>query len=67
MKVTLVEIRSTHVRGFRTGVWGTIVGVREVTPVGRVKRLCYVIEFDDGVADYVPISDMENYETRAKG
>ena len=57
MKVLPVMIRATGRSYFRCGVAARIAGVRMVTPdYAHSTRLCYVVEFEDGVVDYFPVS-----------
>lgn len=57
-----LQIRSIHRYGFRSGGWGTIVGVVSVTPDGAPERLCWHVGFEDGIYDHWPVS--EQYEFR---
>ena len=48
----------THPHSFQCGIPALIVGVKHVVPEGYDQRPCFVIEYSDGVWDYVPISDV---------
>jgi hypothetical protein len=45
-------IRITHRYGFRSGEWAACTGYTEIR--GRV---CYAVQFDDGVSDSWPLGD----------
>lgn len=66
--VGVKQIRGTHPYSFRSGEWATILTIA-LTPVvgtnGRVVRECYLVQFDDGVKDYLPVVDPDAaYEFR---
>ena len=64
--VKSVRLRTTHRYGYRTGEWGTVVGVCMVTPEGKEPRLCYAVRYDDGFTDYKAIEGMkEDFELEA--
>lgn len=46
--------RETHPYSFRSGEWASIVGMKQ----------CFIVEYADGVRDYVAIIDVENYELK---
>lgn len=47
---------------FRKGVPAMIIGIKSIVPaLGQEPRLCYEAIFDDGVIDYTPVNDEENY------
>lgn len=56
------RIRGTHPYSFRSGEWAEIVGERMFTPHGMSERPVYECRFDDGVIDYIAISDAPHYE-----
>lgn len=62
------RIRGMHRYHFRTGEWAKLIGVEIATPDGPVslpERAVFVLEFDDGKIDYIPISDLEHCEIEA--
>ena len=54
-----VGLVGVHRYAFRTGKTSKIIGVKMVTPQGLEPRLCYHIQFADGVEDFVPISSVD--------
>lgn len=50
--------KGTHQYSFRTGEWAEVIGV-----VFK-ERLCFIVQFRDGVMDYKPVIDTENYELK---
>lgn len=57
----LVDIRTTHPYGFRSGQWARLIGVEWVG-----YRPCYSVRFSDGVTDQWVMAD-PHYEFRAAG
>ena len=52
-------IRARHAASFRPGEWAAIVGVEVHTPTGlNSPRVCFVVEFRDGVRDYWPVENV---------
>lgn len=53
-----------HRHCFKAGQAGEVTNVYYVKPVGLDWRMAYQVRFDDGVRDYVAVSDVEagNYE-----
>ncbi len=52
-----------HRYSFRAGKPAEIKGVRFVCfDAESPTRLCYCVQFEDGVVDYVPVEDSENYQ-----
>ena len=47
--------KGTHPYGFRYGKWGLVIGTV------YTGRWCFVIQYIDGVIDYTPIVDTNNY------
>jgi hypothetical protein len=48
---------------YGTGQRGKIIGVKMVTPPGimdQTPRLCFVVEFPDGVIDYVAVYNVKH-------
>lgn len=59
-KVFLVGI---HRNSFRAGEPAEIIGLKMCQPSEMAEpRLCYEVEFGDGVIDYVPLSDNLNFD-----
>lgn len=52
----------THRYSFRSGEPGLIVSVVMVRPDGEDWRPCFHVWYPDGVDDYCPISDTQNYK-----
>lgn len=50
--------KGTHQYSFRTGEWAEVIGV-----VFK-ESLCFIVQFRDGVIDYKPVIDTENYELK---
>ena len=65
-KETVVLIKATHRYGYRFGhsyPWGIISGVEWVN-----NRLCFRLEFSEGVKDYWPVYDPSDpYEFKLLG
>ena len=57
-----VYLVGTYPYVFRTGIPALITGVKWVTPENRDRRLCYQLEWDDGVVDTIPVEERENYD-----
>lgn len=48
---------------YKSGIPAEIIGVGMITPDIIAKpRLCYKIQWHDGVEDWVPASDSDNYK-----
>lgn len=56
-----LQIKGKNVNCFRPGEWANITGVRLGTPINQEPRLVYVCEYCDGLTDYVPVSDSNQY------
>ncbi len=52
----------TNIHSFRSGEPALIKGVVWSYPKDLERRLCYVVEYDDGFIDYVAMHDKENYK-----
>lgn len=50
--------RGTHQYSFRSGEWAEVMGMK------FDRRLCFIVEYPDGVRDYVAIIDVNNYELK---
>jgi hypothetical protein len=51
-----VAVRAMHQDSFRSGEWAMICGLRMSKPDREAPwRLCYLIEFSDGIRDLVPV------------
>ena len=57
-----VWITGLHPYAFRAGESAQIIGVSMETPEGQDPRPCFEIRFEDGGKDFVPISDLGNYQ-----
>ena len=57
-----VKIKGTHMHSFRSGEWATIIGVNRCEIKGLPDRSAYKCLYDDGMVDYIAISDDLNYE-----
>lgn len=55
-KVYLVDLSNN---GFRCGKPAEIIGVDMVEPEGLKPRLCYHLEWSDGVQDWKPIGESD--------
>ena len=55
-------IRGINVYSFRRYEWAELIGVRIVTPGDHEPRPCYMVLYEDGFIDYLPITDHECYE-----
>lgn len=63
MKITATEIRSTNTNSFRSGQWAKLL---DGLPT-RYGRLCYQVEFNNGVCDYWLVDDDQaKYEFRGR-
>jgi len=59
MKTEKIFIIGTHKDSFRSGELSEIIGVKNVSPSFKHDwRLCYEVEFTDGVVDYIPVSEI---------
>ena len=56
------KIKGTHHHSFRHGEWAHIIGVKICKIEGLEPRPCYQCLYDDGLVDYIAISDSPNYE-----
>lgn len=57
-------IRTMHPAGFRAGKWGVLMGT-VIDPRPGGDRVCYVVEFSDGVTDFWVRDDPDGrYEFR---
>ena len=68
MRIETAEVvfRGTHHNSFRRGEAARVIGVRFVKPEGLEVRLCYWVEYPDGVTDYTPVGDGEHYRLEAR-
>lgn len=57
------QYRGVHPYSFRTGVWGDIVSTKSVSMLSG-PRVCWLIEYEDGMTDWVAVCDIDNYETQ---
>jgi hypothetical protein len=55
-------IKGTSINSFRSGELGYVIGTEYVKPKGLDWRLCYRVQYDDGVIDHIAIQDKEAYE-----
>lgn len=63
MKDTELYYIGIHGHSFRNGKPARIINVQSYLPKNRDKKVpCFFIEYADGVTDYSPISDYENYK-----
>lgn len=65
MTMKAAKIRGTHPYTFRCGEWANIIAVKIGTPGALESRPCFIIEFEDGEIDSIPVYDQENYEIAA--
>lgn len=56
------RIKGVHPYCFRAGEWADIIAVRMATPDGLEERLVFVLQFDNGEVDSMPVEDIANYE-----
>jgi hypothetical protein len=55
------KLLGTNRYAYRNGESARITGVYQVRPhLGADPRMCYQIQYDDGVIDYVPLSEVED-------
>jgi hypothetical protein len=58
-----LQLRGTHLCSFRKDEWARIIAVVMVSWSGKLEpRPCFMVQYADSFIDYVPMSDMENYE-----
>ena len=62
MKKESVYLVGTHRYSFRAGEIAKIIGVKIVTPDNLKPRLCYHVEYADGVQDFVQIYNNCDFE-----
>lgn len=69
MKIEQLRIKGKHWATFRQGEHSTVIGAQWITPdrgkiggttTDRSPRACFVVQFDDGTVDYVPIEEVIN-------
>ena len=60
-----MSLRGKHPYTFRHGEWANVVSTVAVKPKDDAVRACLVCVFEDGAVDYVPVTDLSNYEMRA--
>ncbi len=56
------KIKGIHPYAYRSGEEAVIKAVFMREPEGLKPRLCYEVEYKDGVIDYVPVCDGSNYD-----
>lgn len=56
------RIKGVHPYCFRAGEWADIIAVRMATPIGLEERLVFILQFDNGEIDSMPVSDIDKYE-----
>ena len=67
MRIEKAYFKGTHIHSFRQGERSEILGVKIVTPDDPCKtRPCFHVKYEDGVEDYVPIADWNNYDVGLK-
>lgn len=52
-----VKIKGTHPYSFREGEEAEVIGVRWIKD-----RVCFMLLYEDGFVDYIPICDEGTYE-----
>ncbi len=62
MPTKKVYYAGTSPHSFRPGQRAEILGVFYVTPPGCQPRACFALRYADGVQDFSPIHDADNYE-----
>lgn len=65
MQIKPVKTRGSHTAIYRYNEWASLIGVVIIPQPCGEQRLCYKVQFDDGVIDYRPVSDANNYEFKA--
>jgi hypothetical protein len=60
--ITGVYITGVHPYTFRCGTPALITGVKKLGWEIETPRVCYEVTFPDGVVDYIPLCDMNNYK-----
>jgi len=67
-KSSTVRLRGVHRYSFRRMQWGDIIGTKMMTPtyessqLGYDKRPVFIVQYPDGIVDYIPISLVSHYE-----
>lgn len=56
------KVRWTHHYGFRHGEWSTVLGTEMYKPSNNEPRMVYKVQYDDGLMDYIPVSEEANLE-----
>lgn len=66
MQCLSLRIRGTHRYSFRSGEWAALVGYVMVIPDdSNEPRQAFMVRYNDGTVDYIPVSDANNYEIAA--
>lgn len=52
-------IRATHPDAFRSGEWARLRGTTALPGFPEGDRVCYLVEFPDGAADFWPVGGPE--------
>jgi hypothetical protein len=59
MHVRPIYLTGRHSFSFRRGETSLVVGACMATPEGQhEERMCFIVMFDDGTVDYVPLSEV---------
>ena len=58
MKIERVYLIGVSINSFRYGDPAKILGIKMITLNGSTPRLCYHIEYEDDLEDYVPITEV---------
>ena len=56
------KVRWTHHYGFRHGEWSTVIGTEMYKPSDNLERRVYKVKYDDGLIDYIPVSEKQYLE-----
>ena len=60
-------IKGTHPYSYKTEEWALITGVKVMTTDNCCSRPVFECQYKDGFVNYIPISDIDNYEIKECG
>lgn len=67
LKIETAYLKAVGRNTFRPGELAEILGVVTVTPPSATPRVCFKLQYADGIIDYTPLSDIDLYEVICKG
>jgi hypothetical protein len=53
----VILVRATHWAAYRSGKWARLAGTTVLHGFPEGGRLCYLVMFEDGAADFWPVED----------